>query len=174
MKFMFCRQRVGRFVVALICLLLVTGAILVAQDRSPTVGDTEDIQVDANEPGLPQTSFGPLLLKTVVSLFVVVGVTVFGMYGLKHFVNRKKNGNLAIRVIGSTMLGPKKGIYLVEVSERWLLLGVTDASISMLTELEKGSQTDASYPPGGGQAQVLGNRFREFLDTFIKKRGDDG
>ena len=140
----------------------------------PRVGHAEDVQVDGNETGLPQTSFGPLLLKTVVSLLVVVGVTVFGMYGLKHFINRKKSGNLAIRVIGSTMLGPKKGIYLVEVAERWLLLGVTDASISMLTELEKGSQTDASYPHGGGESQVLGNRFREFLDTFIKKRGDDG
>jgi flagellar biosynthetic protein FliO len=174
MKSMFCKQRVGRFIVVLICVLLVAGVVLIAQEQSPTVGESEDVQIDSNEPGLPQTSFGPLLLKTVVSLFVVVGMTVFGMYGLKHFVNRKKNGNLAIRVIGSTMLGPKKGIYLVEVSERWLLLGVTDASISMLTELEKGSQTDASYPPGGGQSQVLGNRFREFLDTFTKKRGDDG
>ena len=88
-------------------------------------------------------------------------------------------------MLGSTLLGPKKGIYIIEVESRRLLLGVTEATISYLTELEErasesmergglSGKSPVTGSSGGGSAnRTVGHAFKDFLDGFVKRRGED-
>ena len=175
MKNLFGRYDSGKWPIVFACLFLMLGTTTILHAQAPAdtlakVYTTNEDPADMNN----QTNFGPIVLRTVVSLIAVVGVVFLGMYFLKHVVYRKKTGGLSIRVVGSTLLGPKKGIYLVEVEERRLLLGVTEASVSLLTELEKKSSDEAIYPAGSEDQQIPGKRFRELFESLVKKRGSDG
>lgn len=134
-----------------------------------------------------QEGFGSVLFKTVLSLGVVIALVYFTTFGLKRFLTRKRgSGGASIQVLGSTLLGPKKGIYIIEVEKRRLLLGVTEATISYLTELEEpdvkaldrggnagsGPGTGSSAVSGTGN-QTVGNAFKDFFDGFLKRRGGD-
>jgi flagellar biosynthetic protein FliO len=121
-----------------------------------------------NIPVVENTGFGVLLFKTIFALIVVIGLVYLGTWAMRKLMNVQKKGKgIPINVIGSSMLGPKKGIYLVEVDGRWLVLGVTDSSISYLTELK-------DRPEGINKQMSLlsddNKPFRQVLDTFLKKR----
>ena len=168
------KHRITGFAVVLISLFLMGNSLIMAQDQTAG-GEIEDpLKIQEQSPNLSQKGFGSMVLKTLFTLVIVIAIMVLGMIGLKSVAYRKKGGALSMRVLGSTMLGPKKGIYLVEVESRRLLLGVTDASISFLTELEKGEQADDSPYSAGTDAHPSMNRFRDFLDSLLKKRGEDG
>ena len=73
----------------------------------------------------------------VMTLAVVIGVMIGGMYLLKKYVYKTPattSGDM-IRVISSHYLGPKKSIVLVEVLGQVVLLGVTDHHMTMLTTI---------------------------------------
>lgn len=169
--------------VMLFCLSFTT--CVLGQEAAETPQGTETIN-----PNVPsdfgQEGFGSVLVKTILSLGVVIALVYFTTFGVKRFLTRKKGGGGAsIRVLGSTLLGPKKGIYIIEVESRRLLLGVTEATISYLTELEErtaettdrggviGNLPGGRSVSGGPGARTAGNAFKDFLDGFMKRRGDD-
>jgi flagellar protein FliO/FliZ len=59
-----------------------------------------------------------------------------------------------MKVVGQLPLGPRERLVIVEAGERWLLLGVTAASINRVGTLPKGALPDAA-PAGAGFAQLL-------------------
>jgi len=157
-----------------VCLILLLCPVVMGYTQNPTMDSEESYPSEEQSSDLSQKSFGPVVVRTVVSLVIVVGFIYVGIYFLKHFVYRRKAGGLSVRVVGSTLLGPKKGIYLVDVEDRRLVLGVTEHSISFLTELEAPSPDErlpASHMEERGES---GGRFRGVLDSLMKKRGDDG
>lgn len=174
MKKLFGRYDNNRWPVTYVCVLLMLGMITVLHAQTSVDTLANDYMTVENPADVNQTNFGSMVLRTVVSLIAVVGIVFLGMYFLKHVVYRKKTGGLDIRVIGSTSLEPKKGIYLINVEGRRLLLGVTEASISFLAELEKKSPDESTYPTGSEEQQTPGRRFREMFETLVKKRGNDG
>jgi len=159
-------------------LVVFCSSALGAQTQTTLVAQQEEKQpVEESEsaPDLRQEGFGGALFRTVISLVVVVGLVYAGMFGLRRFVYRRKStGALPIRVLGSTLLGPKKGIYLVEVEDRRLVLGVTEASISFLTELKSPPPPEFQGSPLKAEKEHSGRGFRAYLDSLMKKRGSDG
>ncbi len=125
-------------------------------------------------PNISQEPIGPMIFRTLLSLLIIVGVIYVAMYLLKRLPNRRRGGDIAIRIIGTKMLGPKKSIYMVEIEDRRLVLGVTDSSISMLTELEKLPEELRNAESDRRHDMTPGGRFRDILDGFVKKRGEDG
>ena len=72
----------------------------------------------------------------------------------------------AVRVLDRNWLGPKKAIYLVDISGRTLALGVTEEHISVLSTWEEG-QIELSRPePRQGS---FANQFK----AMLHRRGDD-
>ena len=174
-KVLSCRG-VRRIFVGFAFLMVFCGGDLVAQTQTTPVEQQEEKQpVEESAPDLRQEGFGGALFRTVISLVLVVGLVYAGMFGLRRFVYRRKStGALPIRVLGSTLLGPKKGIYLVEVEDRRLVLGVTEASISFLTELKSPPPPEFQGSPLKGEKGHPGRGFRAYLDSLMKRRGSDG
>lgn len=117
----------------------------------------------AEEPGLPEVSGGiglaPLVIRVILSLILVV-VLIYGfVFVLVRMMDRRRSrgGEALIRMLGSIFLGPKKGVYLLHVLNRVLVVGVTDANIVLLSEI-----TDPSIVQS---ASCVDNLPRE--DTFM-------
>ena len=174
MKLALCRCCFRKVVVIFVLSAVLVGAIPRADAQDSTTHTDQIIQVEEDAADLGQQSFGLVIFRTIVFLIILIGVIFLFMYFFKHVLYRRKGEGLSIRVVGSTLLGPKKSIYLVEIESRRLVLGVTDASISYLTELEKRSPDDAQLPLDKKVFPSSGGRFRELLDALVKKKGADG
>lgn len=154
--------------------LMWVGVVQANQIKSQSATPDSTRSFFSESPEISQEPIGPMIFRTLLSLLIIVGVIYFAMYLLKRLPNRRRAGDVAIRITGSKMLGPKKSIYMVEIEDRRLVLGVTDASISMLTELEKLPEELRNAQSERRHDDQVGGRFRDILDGFVKKRGDDG
>jgi len=118
---------------------------------------------------------GISLTAQFIKLFLVFGIIVLLIYGtiwfLNKFVYRRGNGQSLshVTVVSTTLLAPKKFIYLVKVFDRLLVLGVTDSQISNLTEIndpEILKTLKSASPPINKKS---GNLFQSQLEGFLKK-----
>ena len=81
-----------------------------------------------------------IILQMAGSLAVIVAL-IFGVAWVYRKLNqtsmgRGSNGRF-IQVLGSSFIGPKKSIYLVDVAGKVLVLGVTDAGMTTLATMNK-------------------------------------
>ena len=100
------------------------------------------------------TAFDLLVKLTLVAILIVVTVWL-----LRRFMNRRKApGNGYIEVVDRTHLSPNTVLYLVEVGERFVLLGSTSNQLSLLTELtDPGSLEllrEAKREPSPGKVSI--------------------
>jgi flagellar protein FliO/FliZ len=89
-------------------------------------------QQDASSSGLVA------IVKMTAALAIVLVAIYAAMYGLNRVMKKRRvagGRGGALDVIESVYVGPKKTISLVRVGDRSVLVGVTDNSVSMLTEL---------------------------------------
>jgi flagellar protein FliO/FliZ len=80
-------------------------------------------------------SFAPMVLALLVVLLLMgAALWVLRRVGLAP---RPGSANL-LRLVGQLTLGPRERVVIVEVADRWLLLGVGTGGISRLGSLPKG------------------------------------
>jgi flagellar biosynthetic protein FliO len=90
----------------------------------------------ANAPQDPPTGYGWALLRMMAALVVVCVIAYFALrYGIRRLAVSKRPGN-RIKVIERCALESNKALWVVEVDKRCLLLGSSDAGVSLLTEIE--------------------------------------
>ncbi len=82
--------------------------------------------------------YGVFLLETLVALFVIA----LGAWAVVRFsggrINRKKGSRL--KVVERLGLEPRRSIYIVEVDQETLLIGVSEGSVQLVKQL--GPQKD--------------------------------
>ena len=86
------------------------------------------------------------ILRSIVSLTVVVGMiylTAWLYKKLNKFNNQKfTNDNQTLdvnkfKIVSSQTLGMNRGLYVVEINGKYLVLGATQSNISLLKEFDK-------------------------------------
>lgn len=104
-------------------------------------------------------------VKVITSLLMVLGVLLTGLYWSKRLLRKEGIGSKGtlVRVLGSTYIGVKKSICLVEVPGSILVLGITRDSISMLTrienkELQDPAMSQNSEPQGKSHWEQVNDR----------------
>ena len=109
------------FVLKLIIILFVISSIkLYAQTASDSTETSVSNQINIKE--VSPAGVGNALFRTVTALIFIVAVAYLGMWGMKQlFFKTQKYRGIPIRVVGSTFLSPKKGIYLVDSDEKRLV-----------------------------------------------------
>ncbi len=80
----------------------------------------------------------PSLARIVVALLVIVVIIYAAVFLLRRLSGSRLSGGRGktIQVIEQTYLAPKKSVCLLKLADRAVLIGITDTSINMLTELE--------------------------------------
>ena len=140
----------------------VAPAIALQDEADPTAGG-----VDA---------YG-LMARMALSLVVVVAVICGVLALLRRLSGRNGlpgSGKSRIRVLERSYIAPKKAVYIVQVGERSLALGVTDTQLTTLAELDP-VETLAAYPSlreEGGVPQFA-SLLRDVRDR-LRGRDSDG
>jgi flagellar protein FliO/FliZ len=96
---------------------------------------------------------GPSLLPMLLVLAFVVALIPLAIWLLKRIGAGSPAAAAGMKVVAQLPLGPRERLVVVEAGERWLLLGVTAASINRVGTLAKGT-----LPEGGdssGFARLL-------------------
>ena len=114
--------------------------------------------------------FTQTFMKMLGSLAIILGIIICLFYGLKRF----RNGSVTsshqkrMQLLGTLNLAPKRALALVEVCGQWLLIGIGTENVTLISKLEKPTET-ASVPSG---KQGRGRHFFALLQK--QTMGHDG
>lgn len=133
--------------------------------------------VDGGGAGLSGWDAALRVIAVLALLFLAaVWLRRWGGYGSP----RLSGDHPPLRVVAAIPLGPQRGVYVVLIGERGLVLGVTPHSIRLLTELtaEEVNKLDVRGP-GRARLRFLdalraeGHTFREGEGAGPKSEGED-
>jgi flagellar biosynthetic protein FliO len=104
------------------------------------------LQDSALAEGLPDTY--AVLARLGLSLLAVILVICGALLLLRRVTRRGRSGpgGSRIRVLERSFIAPKKAVYVIQVGNRTLAVGVSDSQMSTLAELDP-DETLAAYPP---------------------------
>ena len=100
-------------------------------------GDTLRLFDDPNSLGNdPSPVSVELLFRMLGGLLVVIALMAAALYLSKRVLPRlSKNAGKEIKIVETTMLGPRKYLHVIKVANQRLLLGSTNDRINMLAHL---------------------------------------
>lgn len=119
-------------------------------------------------PGIELPDTYGLLARTTLSLVAVLAL-IWGAVLLLRRLSPEGSGHGKgqIRVLERAHLAPKRALYVVQVGRKALALGVTEESVSLLTELDLDETLDA-YPQRNGTRTTA---FSAVFDSVKAKIG---
>lgn len=100
--------------------------------------------------------------KTAMSLLVVIAIILFCAWLLKRIGPNRRAGAQHLRVVASTPVGQRERVVIVEVQDRWLVLGVGGGQVTKLDTLTP-PETPPSPTGGAPLAGSFASRFTQAL-----------
>lgn len=125
------------------------------QSHNATVG------VADNSLSLPAQQYGWAgYFQSLGVIFLLLGLIALALYLLKRFGPRSgmglfKRGELQLE--GQLAIGPKKSVVVVRFLNKRLVLGVTEAQINLLTEVDDEHASSQDFNQTMERAQRLGS-----------------
>jgi len=103
--------------------------------------------------------------KTGLALLLVIGLILLCSWLLRRLNAGQNLAGQPLKVLGSTAVGQRERVVIVEVAGTWLVLGVAPGQISKLHELPAPASAApaASALPDGTFAERLAMAFRHNL-----------
>ena len=98
-------------------------------------------KVQNDNPGQTGFASGPLsgrdmFYKMLLSAVIVISLGIGAIYVTKKLLPRISNApNKKIRIIETTHLAPRKGLHLIQVGTRQLLVASTNDTVTMLADV---------------------------------------
>ena len=169
------RYSMRAILMALVMLVLAApglGTTLSAADTTVAIGSQG---VAAAAPSVTEMVM-PSIGRIVLSLGIIILVIYATVFLLRKLSGGKVSGGRGktIQVIEQTYLAPKKSVCLVKMADRAVLIGVTDTTISLLTELDWDAlpheTASKANPPQAGFQSVLAESLGK-LFTGKGRRG---
>ncbi|GAB3671542.1 flagellar biosynthetic protein FliO [Salinisphaera aquimarina] len=92
--------------------------------------------------------------RTSVGLIVVIGIILLCAWLLKRFSGARGHNAETLTVVASRGIGQRERVVVVEIEDKWLVLGVTPHSINTLHTLDAQPAPAAhdGHPPSFGTA----------------------
>ena len=104
------------------------------------------------------------MLQVTFGLLVVVGLLFAVAWSMKKMGAGKYAAAGAVKVVGGVSIGNRERILVVEVADQWIVVGVTPASITALSTMQKQEGVDLT-------PQIpLAKNFSVWLKQTIDKR----
>ena len=97
----------------------------------------------------------------VLALTVVLGVILALAWLFRHLRMPGMRQALPMRVVGALPLGPRERLVVVEINDRWHVLGVTAQSINAIADLPRGDVPPMGTPtPATSFVAELASRLK--------------
>jgi len=147
------------------------------------VFENEDLFLNLDKDDKPEIPSLPgSLVKAFTSLLIIIGLIILTVYLLKRFLFSK--GDLGIsgkslKMLSNIYIGDKKRVCIVEVLGKILVLGVTNSSITLLSEIEGDkvmdivSEIEKEDGKGSSFRKELTKADNNFDDEKINKKAKD-
>lgn len=121
-------------------------------------------------PAIQQPAFSFFdILRVIFILGLILFLIFAAIWILKKVspgVMRGTQGNV-IKILSSTYLGPKKALYLIEVFDRVILVGMTDNSVNALAEFTDRDKIGEYIERKS--LKSAGSGFASILSSFLQK-----
>lgn len=101
-------------------------------------------------PGVPGPEFSPPIWRTLLALLVVLGLLAALAWALRRGMLTRRSGQ-ALAVETALPLGERRSLVVVTVEGRRLLLGLTPAQVSLVTELKPPPSFEQTVARATGQ-----------------------
>ena len=136
------------------------------QDEQPLSDPAQELEfnIDHN----PIT----LVLKILGFLMVFSLILYWGLRAYKTFASGNGKGGrhfAPIRILSSSIIGPKKSLCLVDALDHLLLLGVTDGQISVLLQIPANELNEEMKKSLLRKNNNPDPNFKKLLNRFLKK-----
>lgn len=106
--------------------------------------------------------------KTALALALIVGLIVLCSWLLRRIGAGRTWAGQPLRVVGSTLLGQRERVVIVEVQGTWLVLGVGAGQINKLHELP--APADSPAAAADGATAAASPRFAERFASALRQR----
>lgn len=114
----------------------------------------------------PQVDEGSAFWEIIKVIFVLL-LFGGGFYFFYKFISQKVglnvSGQEAIRTLSMVPVGPNKTLQIIDVAGKVFLIGVTDSSINMITEIREKDDIDRIRLLSSRSTPVQGKNFQEFV-----------
>lgn len=111
------------------------------------------------------------ILKVIGSLGLVLGVMLLLAYIFKRIGfsgSNLKQGSL-IKILDTRMLAPKKYVSVLQIAQEYVVVGITDQNINMLSKLNDSEAIEKfSLAAATTKTNTLGNSFSTLLQKAAK------
>ena len=107
---------------------------------------------------------GSVILTFIAAVFIIYLSYVFSKY-VGRGMNRGGNSRY-MRVLDQLMVGQDRYVAVVQVGDKYLLIGVTSQQVSLLQELDSEDLIPLSPTSGNGGAKTP--EFKDLLTRFGK------
>jgi len=104
------------------------------------------------------------VFKMIIGLAVVLAVMAIITWVLKRMVPGVGNKQSVIRIVGGVSVGSRERVVVLEVSGRWIVVGVAAGQVSRIANLESGSTKLGETIPTG--RSMLDSGTEGFTNTF--------
>ena len=104
------------------------------------------------------------VFKMIIGLAVVLAVMAIITWVLKRMVPGVGNKQSVIRIVGGVSVGSRERVVVLEVSGRWIVVGVAAGQVSRIANLESGSTKLGETIPTG--RSILDSGTEGFTNTF--------
>lgn len=91
----------------------------------------------------PEADLGSGLMQMAVGFGIVLALLLGSLWLLKRISTPHGRSGQWLKIVGAIGIGPRERMVVVEVGDKWLVLGVAPGHVSFLHELPK----DATLPP---------------------------
>jgi flagellar protein FliO/FliZ len=110
------------------------------------------------------------VLKMIIGLVVVLAVMALITWLLKRMVPGVGNKQSVIKIVGGVSVGSRERVVVLEVSGRWIVVGVAAGQVSRLANLESGSmKISESIPTGRSMLESDAEGFTNTFATWLTK-----
>lgn len=161
--------------------LLLSLVLSVCQPPVLFAADSEDIQKTSTIPQKDTTNLvlqsGETvtlffaILKVIGSLGLVLGIMILLAFFFKKFGvsgGNLKQGSL-IKIMDTRMIAPKKYVSVLQIAHEYIVVGITDQSINLLSKLDNTEEIESFIlPPSATTSTKLGNSFSALLQKAAK------
>ncbi len=106
-------------------------------------------------PAAPHPVEGPSLMPMIGALFLVLALLGAAVWVLRRTGIAPRGAGNTLRMVGQLALGPRERVVIVEVGDRWWMLGVGAGGVTRIGTLPKGETANAESHPATSFGTLL-------------------
>ncbi|MDP2247687.1 MAG: flagellar biosynthetic protein FliO [Nitrosomonadales bacterium] len=104
-------------------------------------------------------------VQVIFGLIAVLGVMMIIAWLFKRYAPGIGQNNSVARIVGGVSVGNRERVLVIEVADRWLVVGVSAGQVNSIANLEAGQANIEPVNPG----MTASNPFAKWLSQSMSK-----